>query len=58
MTIRNAPRATPAATPTATATRKPGALTDPPEISSALSETAISAGSATVVAKPMAAAKR
>ena len=43
-------------TPTATASRSPQALMVPPETSRALSETAISEGSATVVAKPMAAA--
>ena len=46
-----------AETPMATASLRPKALKLPPEISLALLETAISAGSATVVAKPTAAAK-
>ena len=45
------------ATPTATAMRKPWAPNAPPETSSAFSAMAISEGSATVAAKPMAAAK-
>ena len=56
VTIRKQPRATPAATPRATAIRRPQAPTAPPETSSAFSATAMSEGSATVVAKPIAAA--
>ena len=56
VTMRKQPSATPAATPTATARRRPQACTAPPETSSAFSATAISEGSATVVAKPIAAA--
>lgn len=45
------------ATPIATAIRRPQALIVPPETSSAFNATAIRAGSAMVVAKPMAAPK-
>ena len=55
--MRKLPSATPAATPTATAMRRPQGLRAPPETSRALSATAINAGSAMVVAKPIAAAK-
>ena len=58
VTMRKHPSDTPMATPTATAIRSPQALTARPETSSAFSATAMSDGSATVVAKPMAAAKR
>ena len=57
VTMRKHPRATPTATPRATAMRKPWAPTVPPETSSALSATAMSEGSAMVVAKPMEKAK-
>ena len=57
VTMRKHPRATPTATPTATAILNPQARTAPPETVSALRATAIREGSATVVAKPMAAAK-
>ena len=56
VTMRRQPRATPIATPKATAMRSPHAPTAPRETSSAFSATAMSDGSATVVAKPMAAA--
>ena len=58
VTMRKAPIATLAATPTATAIRRPHSPMAPPETSRALRATAISEGSATVVAKPIAAAKR
>ena len=57
VTMRKQPSATPNATPMATAMRNPHALILPAETSCAFSATAISDGSATVVAKPMAAAK-
>jgi len=57
VTMRNVPIATPMATPTATARRSPQGLSAPPETSCALIATAINAGSARVVAKPIAAAK-
>lgn len=47
----------PAATPTATAERNPQTLMAPADTSLALIATAMSEGSATVVEKPMAAAK-
>ena len=56
VTIRKHPSATPTATPSATASLNPQAPTAPPETSSAFSATAMSEGSATVVAKPIAAA--
>ncbi len=58
MTIRKVPTARLIATPTATASRSPQGPTVPLETAPALIETAISAGSATVVEKPIAAAKR
>ena len=56
--MRKAPSATPKATPTATARRRPKAGMVPPDMSWALSATAISAGSAMVVVKPIAAANK
>ena len=57
VTMRKQPRDTPTATPTATTSLNPHARMVPPDTSSAFSATAIRDGSATVVAKPMAAAK-
>ena len=56
VTIRKQPSATPTATPSATEMRSPQAPTAPPDTSSAFRATAMSEGSATVVANPMAAA--
>ncbi len=55
--MRKVPKETPNATPTATASRRPQAFNAWPETAWAFIETAMSAGSATVVAKPIAAAK-
>ncbi len=52
--IRKQPRLTPTAAPIATATRRPQTLMAPPEVSLAFIATASSAGSAIVVAKPIA----
>ena len=57
VTMRRQPNATPRATPSATAKRNPHAPTAPPETCCAFNATAMSEGSATVVAKPMAAPK-
>jgi hypothetical protein len=55
VTMRNVPSPMPAATPIATAMRRPQVVIVPPDTCCALSATAMSDGSATVVAKPIAA---
>ena len=57
VTIRKVPSATPTATPIATANLSPRTVMVPPDTWWALIATAMSAGSATVVEKPMAPAK-
>ena len=55
--MRKVPSVAPTETPIATAIRNPQGLMVPPETEPALSATAIRAGSAMVVPRPMAAAK-